>query len=94
MTDSNTEITLTVMGPNYSRNVAELVFNLLTGSMELSGEGPRVVAINQNGKEYVVEQFTSTRRAKRAAIAMRKELLEMGNVAWGAAHSVPSGFLR
>jgi hypothetical protein len=94
VTGSDTDITLTVMAPNYGWNVAEFVFNIVTGSTDMSGEGPRVVAINHHGREYVVEQFTTTRRAKRAAVAMRKELMEMGSVAWGAAHSVPSNFLR
>ena len=58
----------------------------------VGGNGPRIVAINNAGKKYIIEQFTSLKKAKKALQPMQAELHRMGRSAWFEAHDVPSDF--
>ena len=63
-----------------------------TGDDVVGGSGPRIVAIDNTGKKYIIQQFTSLKKGKKALEPMRAELHRMGRSAWFEAHDVPSDF--
>ncbi|HEX4217366.1 MAG TPA: hypothetical protein VHZ02_03300 [Acidimicrobiales bacterium] len=85
---------LEVRGAQYGGYVLSFIFDMIGGSDDFVGRGPRVVAVSHTGEEYEIEQFKSMKRAKRALLSMQEELHRLGRVAWCQAHDLPMDFLE
>jgi hypothetical protein len=90
------DIRLIVLGGTHGALVVSVIAALASGGPgtgdDTVGNGPRIVAINNAGKKYIIEQFTSLKKAKKALQPMQAELHRMGRSAWFEAHDVPSDF--
>lgn len=94
MAQDRSDIRLIVLGANHGATVVSFVVALVTGGTDddFVGKGPRIIAINNVGKEWIVQQFTSLRKAKQALAPMQAELHRIGWSAWFEAHDVPTDF--
>jgi hypothetical protein len=88
------DIRLIVLGANHGATALSFVVAVATGGTDddFVGKGPRIIAINNAGKEWIVQQFTSLRKARNALALMQAELHRIGRSAWFKAHDVPSDF--
>jgi hypothetical protein len=77
-----------VRGLQYGVFVLDLVNNLL-GASPNSAKGARVVAIDRNGEERVIEECANKREANRAAETLRAELAEVGARTWSKDRGLP-----
>jgi len=85
-------IRLFALGANHGLTALSFVVALVGASDEVAGAGPRIVAINNAGSEFVIQQFTSMRKAKKALEPRQSELDRIGSSAWSKAHKLPSDF--
>src|ERR1700728_5130523 len=96
MNQESEDIRLIVLGGDHGAMAVSLLATLVGGiggtGDDIVGSGPRIVAINNAGKEYVVQQFSSLKKANRALSPMVAELHQLGKSAWCQAHNVPPDF--
>jgi hypothetical protein len=85
-------IHLIVVPADHGATVMSFVASLVAGSDDIVGDGPRIVAINRAGRQFIVQQFTSLKKAEKALAPMQSELSRLGADAWCQAHKVPSDF--
>jgi hypothetical protein len=69
----------------------DLVNNLF-GASPASAKGARVVAIDRQGNERVIEECGSKREASQAAERLRMQLVEEGARAWAQERGLPGSY--
>jgi hypothetical protein len=57
------QVMIDVRRPNYLVYMIGTLINLYGGAIEVPGKGPRVVAINDTGREWTVFGYASLREA-------------------------------
>jgi hypothetical protein len=80
-----------VRGVQYGSFLLDLIWNLF-GSSPASAKGPRVVAIDRNGNERVVEEGASKREAASTAEKLRTEIENVGARNWARQRNLPGSF--
>lgn len=85
-------IRLVVVAADHGVTVMSFVASLVGGSDDIAGDGPRIVAMNSAGRQFIVQQFTSLKKAEKALGPMQSELDRIGVDAWCEAHEVPPDF--
>jgi len=80
-----------VRGMQYGRFLVDLAWNLF-GASPTDASGPRVVAIDRDGNERVVEECASKRQAMHAAEKIRAEIEDVGARTWAIDRNLPGSF--
>jgi hypothetical protein len=62
------------------------------GSVDESQKGPRVVLVNGFGREHVVKQYTSVRKATRGLARIKADIDEAGYFSWAEEVAIPPHF--
>jgi hypothetical protein len=87
------KVELVVRRADYRRLLIDLVSDFFFNSYEIKANGPRVVAVNREGREYVVEQFNSQHEANNVAAKRREEVATLDWESWSVEHKIPADFL-
>jgi hypothetical protein len=86
-------VMIDVRRPNYLVYMIGTLINLYGGVIEVPGKGPRVVAINEAGREWTLSGYATIREADAAALDEIDEIKRVGYDVWTEANDIPEDFL-